>query len=153
MSIEDIKSGMIAVSKDRRYIGEIINCSTFSFGTQMILVDSEGMKNTIDDYHFRNFDSFNYYERIIDIAEPGDVIVDNRGRKLEIDDIYLNDSEEPYIVVRYGFHDEIHLYNEDIKSIITKEILNKLMYKVERFKSDHDVVDHSIVLPGKKKYP
>jgi len=65
---------------------------------------------------------------LVDLIEVGDVIVTKDKHKFEV---YEVDLEERCVIIDLELNGEpMHFYEEDIKSIVTKEQFNQMKYEV-----------------------
>ena len=68
---------------------------------------------------------------IIDLIEVGDVIVDNSGRKIEVNLIRIWNDVKEVICNDYNLDDSaITLHNSDIFKVLTKEQFENYCYKI-----------------------
>lgn len=145
---ENIEQGMILIRDNRKTAGVVKRVFEDKSFEVEYLSGVVCFYPSIEDLTEKSVD-FNLYNRLIDAAEPGDIIIDKYDHKLQIDDIFLNSDEEPYIVAHYDCNpntNELHLYNEDIKGLMTKEELLNKYYVSKKFQSNKEIVKESLVL-------
>ena len=89
-------------------------------------------KNLIPSYkhHIYEEDIENASHNIIDLIEVGDVIIDKEGHKYPINYEFETDYNNEYESYEITIDDHITLFFKDCLSIVTKEQMEAMQYKV-----------------------
>jgi len=116
---DKMKVGDYIITKDRLHIGKIYNINDFREPSTKYVIDFPNA----DDFIFMGEEDFISSPDIIDLIQSGDYI----------NGIYIDTIEKEQKRVWhtncYG-DDDIVFYNNDIKSIVTKEQFSQMEYKV-----------------------
>ena len=81
-------------------------------------------------YHIYEEDIENASHNIIDLIEVGDVIIDKEGHKYPINYEFETDYNNEYESYEITIDDHITLFFKDCLSIVTKEQMEAMQYKV-----------------------
>lgn len=143
----ELKKGMWVITNDRMKIGQIKDFCTCEMcekrGFYEPIIDSNSHMYITDYDKSQGFHGYKFYDNLIDLIEVGDYV---NGYKIDYTNLKCETpflrSNQPYRVdntlyselIKKGkdYNQPLHFYNDDIKSILTKEQFNSMKYVVER---------------------
>lgn len=129
-----LEVGMYVRGKYYQYrgkIGKIIK----NYNNDLEIAYKDGVLKTnvgsfIDDNYDINGKQYKASYNIIDILEVGDVIIDKEGHKYPINYEFETDYNDEYKSYEITIDDHITLFLKDGLSIVTKEQMKQMAYKV-----------------------
>ena len=124
--------GMYIITNNRMNIGKIKDFCTCKMcegrGFYEPIIDNLNIFITNYDKE-HNFNGYKFYDNIIDLVRAGDYV--NGNKVIRIETSSYSEDKNVKIIVCCGDDDYYSYYNEDIKTILTKEQYENNCYKVE----------------------
>ncbi len=128
----ELKVGMWVITNDRMEIGKIKDFCTCEMceerGFYEPIIDNPNIFITNYDKECK-FHGYKFYDNIIDLIQIGDYV--NGNKVIRIETSSYPEDKNVKIIVCCGDDDYYVYYNEDIKTILTKEQYENNCYKVD----------------------
>lgn len=128
----ELKRGMWVITNDRMDIGKIKDFCTCKMceerGFYEPIIDNPNIFITNYDKECK-FHGYKFYDNIIDLIQIGDYV--NGNKVIRIETSSYPEDKNVKIIVCCGDDDYYSYYNEDIKSILTKEQFDSIKYEVK----------------------
>ena len=128
----ELKVGMWVITNDRMEIGKIKDFCTCKMceerGFYEPIIDNPNIFITNYDKECK-FHGYKFYDNIIDLIQIGDYV--NGDKVIRIETSSYPEDKNVKIIVCCGDDDYYSYYNEDIKSVVTKEMFDSIKYEVK----------------------